>query len=285
MDIAFVYPLDLVHYTPRGGLTINNEDPDYPIENAQCNIAALKAKTTSKSAIKLYIDPSYGTEGSYYKPTITGFMNHNFSGGTYDLLASDFWDYENNTLLDPVTLQSGVPIRALDTIYVSDIIPVASYRYFEIDLSSATSVDDHFEFGRVILSEPLTHCFEAGVESNYMQISTPESFRRERGYEFLNMSNRTPGGIRWNSPLAEKIERFKLDWKAVEGDDIIDKLKELLFATLGDGCPIVFLPHFSGTLPLPLADRECHYVYLEPGFTWEDTWDKLYMENVSLVLK
>jgi hypothetical protein len=285
MNIAFLYPHDLVHYTPRGGLNINNEDPDYPIENAQINIAALKAKTTSKSAIKLYVDPSYGTEGSYYDPTITGFMNHNFSGGTYDLYGSYYWDYGSGGLLDPISLQSAIPIRALDTIYISSIIPNLGLRYFMFDLSNATSADDHLEFGRVILSEPLTHCFKAGVESNYMEISTPESYRRERGYEFLNMSNRTPGGIRWNAPLAEKIELFKLDWKAVSGMDIVDKLKELYAAALGDGHPVVFLPHFSGTLPLPVADRECHYVYLEPGFTWEDSWDKKYTENISLILK
>jgi len=285
MNIAFIYPLDLVHYTPRGGLTINNEDPDYPIVNAQSNIAALKAKTTSKSAIKLYLNPSYGTEGRYYSPTITAFMNHNFSGGTYNLLASTYWDYGNNTLLNPTTLQSSVPIRALDTIYIAASTPPYDYRYFEIDLSNATSADDHFEFGRVILSEPLTQCFESGVESNYMWITTPESFRRERGYEFLNLSNRTPGGIRWNSPLAEKIERFKLDWKASSGTDIVTKLKELYMSTLGDGHPVVFLPHFSGTLPLPVADRECHYVYLEPGLKWEDSWDNLYTENISLSMR
>lgn len=285
MNIAFLYPHDLVHYTPRGGLNINNEDLDYPIENAQINIAALKAKTTAKTAIKLYIDPSYGTEGRYYKPTITGFMNHNFSGGTYELFGSEFWDYEGGTLFEPETLQTAVPIRALDTIYISPFVPVNGKRYFEIDLSNVTSADDHLEFGRVILSEPLTHCFAAGVETNYMWITTPESYRRERGYEFLNMSNRTQGGIRWNSQLAEKIERFKLDWKAVTGTDIVDKIKELYFAALGDGHPVVFLPHFSGTLPLPAADRECHYVYIEPGFTWEDSWDKKYTENISLVLK
>lgn len=221
-------------------IVLTNEDSDFPIENSQDEQVALCTRTSAKVAIKYQFDL-----GSALQPQIFAILNHNFSGGTFDINSYTANDYTTGK----TAVAASVAIRLLDT-YHRMSAPTAR-QYWELDLTSATSADSIFEFGRVM------------VYSDRTSLNEVQDIRRSREYRFRNIINTTIFGVRHTHKVQKRQEMFGLRWARRKGTYMPGDLRTLYEAVYGDAHPFLFIPNGNETA--------CYYVYAESELLkWTD---------------
>lgn len=214
-------------------ITITSIDSNYPDTNLANENVALATRTTAKVAIKLQIDL-----GSAKQPQIFAILNHNFSGGTYDINSYTAADYATGK----TAVEANKAVRLLDMYHRESAAPTAR-QYWEWDFTNCTSADTYFEIGRAM------------IFSDRTALTYAEDFTRGRGYGYRNIINETAFGTRWAYKLAEKRERFELTWGTRLSTTVVTELRTLYEAVYGDAHPFLFLPDITGT--------DCYYGYLE----------------------
>lgn len=221
-DINAAYIID--DYVDDSTVTMVDEDSDYPVEKSQSSQVADTTRSTAKVGVKFRIDA-----GENITPDVFAVLNHNFSGGTYDIYhyTADDWATGKTAL---VTNQS---IRSLDMFYRDLSAP--SKQYWEFDFSNITSLDAFLEWGRIMVS------------SDYVQFTDVEDVQHIRALEFKNITNTTLYGVRWVYAAARERERFTLTWAIKPGTTARDELRTLYSAAYGNAIPFIFIPNISET--------------------------------------
>ena len=216
-----------------GSLSITDEAAGFSVNNTQTEQVSQVCRTSSKVGIKyrFYLGPQY------YSPRIFAVLNHNLTGGTFDINSYTWAGYGG-----PKTKIATVPVRALD-MYHWQIANPASQMYWEFDFTNSTTPASYIEIGRCM-------CYH-GYDIRGANI---EDFRVIRRYEFRNIVNTTAHGVRWVHKVAEKIEHFNLTWGRRAGDSLKTDLMDLYEKTHGDAHPFLYVPSQLST--------DCYYVYL-----------------------
>jgi hypothetical protein len=246
---------DYVKGLAAGAISLTSEDSNYPRTNLQNEQVALCARTTAKVAVKLQF-----TLDSAKALQIFAVLNHNFSGGTFDINSYEEPDFATGK----ITVETKA-IRLLD-VYHREASAPAARQYWEFDFSSATSADSYFEIGRAMLYD------------DAVQITEAENFSVGRGYGYRNIVNETPYGVRWVHKLAGPRERFLLQWgeRAASGA-VHTELRALYAATNGGAHPILYVPDLAAT--------GCYCVYIEdPELLYRELWAAAHVGGFSLGL-
>lgn len=235
-------------------IAITSEDStNYPETNLQNENVALATRTTAKVAIKLQVDL-----GSAKAPQIFAILNHNFSGGTYDINSYTAADFATGK----TTVESAKAIRALDMYHREASAPTAR-QYWEWDFTNCTSADSYFEIGRAMMFSDRT------------ALTYAEDFVRGRGYGYRNIINQTAFGTRWVHKLTEKRERFELAWGTRLSTTIATEMRTLYETVYGDAHPFLFIPDITGT--------DCYYGYLEqPELMYQEMYATVHTGGITM---
>lgn len=247
---------DYIKDLAGASIALTDEDSDYPTENSQDEQVALCTRTSAKVAIKYQVDL-----GSAKTPQIFAILNHNFSGGTYDINSYTADDYSTGK----IAVEANKAIRLLDTYHREASAP-ASRQYWELDLTNATSAASIFEFGRVM------------IYSDWTQLNEVQDIRRTREYRFRNIINITLFGIRHAHKIQKRQEMFGLTWRRRIGTNMPGDLRTLYEAVYGDAHPFFFTPNISAA--------DFYYVYAESEILkWTDfNLPTAFAENLELTL-
>lgn len=216
-------------------------DANFPVANMQNRQVALTTRTDAKVAVKIQIDLG-ATIGTQYMKT-WAILNHNFSGGTFDINSYTAADFTTGK----VTEADDVSVRLLDV--YKHIAAPSQRRYWEIDLTNVTTADTYFEIGYLM------------GYSSYITLTEPYNIRQNRGYGFRNITNETTHGIRWTHKIYEKRESFSLIWEMRNDTYMPSEIKTLYDTVYGDAYPFLFIPQNDET--------PCYYVYIaNPELIW-----------------
>jgi len=229
-NTAYLYE-DWIKDLGAAAIAITNEDTNYPEANLQNEQIALRTWTTDKVGIKFQFDL-----GSAKQPQAFAILNHNFSGGTFDINSYTANDYSTGK----TTVEDDKAVRLLDVYHREASAPTAR-RYWEFDFTNCTSADSVFKIGRLI------------AYSDFTQLQQIPDVESSRSYGYRNIINETPYGIRWVHKLSKNQERFTLNWSIRTDANVPAELKTLFEAVYGDAHPFVFVPN--------LANTACYYVY------------------------
>lgn len=221
-------------------ITLTSEDSDnYPVANSQDEQVALTTRTTAKVSIKYQVEFA-----SARQPKIFAILNHNFSGGTFDINSYTADDFTTGK----VAVEANKAVRLLDVYHRETSAPTAQ-KYWELDLTNVTSADSYFEFGRVMMYSDVTQLLE------------PKDIERQRGYGYKNIINVTPYGTRWVHKLTKNVEQFQLNWSVRDNTNIPTEHRTLFETVYGDAHPFLFIPD--------LASTDCFYCYIDqPSLNW-----------------
>ena len=240
---AYLYD-DWVKDLTSSDVTLTSEDSDYPVTNAMNECVADVARTTAKVSIKIQIDL-----GSSQTPQAFAILNHNFSGGTFDINSYTAADFSTGK----TTVESAKAVTTLDVYHRESSAP-ASRQYWELDLSSVTSAASYFQFGRVM------------VYSDFTSLSDAEDWDRGRAYGFRSILNKTAFGVVWAHKLEEKREEFGLKWTFDDPTNMPGELRTLYDSIHGQAHPFLYVPD--------LANTDCHYVRCTADkLTWREYVD------------
>jgi len=250
-ELAYLYN-DWVKDLAAGNITITNEDSNYPTENLQDEEVAETCRTTAKVAIKLQFDM-----GASVQPKIFAILNHNFSGGTFDINSYTANDFSTGK----VTVESAAAIRLLDTYHLEANAPTAQ-QYWEIDLTNATSADSYFEIGRVM------------IYSDVVTLNEIEHYKKNVSINYKNIINQTEYGIRYaHKLLANEINTFDLTWKNRTSNEV----KTLFKTVFGSAYNFLWIGDKSAV--------DCYYVHIaSDSLQWVDVFRETYIEDIGITL-
>lgn len=247
---AYLYD-DWIKDLSAGAIAITDEDSDYPETNLQGEQVASCTRTTAKVAIKFQFD-----FGVARQPQAFAVLNHNFSGGTFDINSYTADDYATGK----ITVENDKTMRLLDCYHRESSAP-ATRRYWEFDFTNCTSNDIYFEIGRHM------------AYSDFTQLQEPQESKGGRGYGYKNIVNETTYGVRWVHKLTKNKERFLLHWSVRTDADIPGELRALFESVFGDAHPFFYVPDLDST--------DGYYVYCNQN---ELTWNEFVeLSNSTLV--
>lgn len=242
-------------------VSLTDEDPNFPAENAKTEEAALCARTLSgyTTAIKFQISLI-----SPQAPRIFGLVNHNLATGTIDINS-----YTASNFTTGKVKIATLDVRELDLAYYAVAAPAAR-SYWEYDFTNAVPLargvfQEYFvELGRAML-------YGAVCDADLAII---EDYKRSHAHEFSNIVNETPWGARWVHNVESRREKIKLTWGARLGTTVRDAFRTLFALTDGDARPFLMIPD--------LALTECFYGYVtERSLSWVESWIDYATEDLS----
>ena len=212
-------------------ISITSEDDDWPTENSQNENVAITTKTDGVTANVKYRVKM----GSSVVPRIFMLLNHNLTGGTYDVNSYTAGDYSTGK----ITVINDASFRLLDTYeYIS--VP-ASRQYWEWDLTNATTGDGYIQLGRVM------------AYSDLVAFTDVEDWEQTRGFGFKNIINETLHGIRYVHKLYAEREEYLIRWKTRTAANLPTELRTLFSDIYGNAHPFAFIPD--------IAETPLYYVY------------------------
>jgi len=199
--------------------------------------AAQTTRTTAKVAIKLQIDM-----GASRAPKVLAILNHNFSGGTFDINSYTAVDFTTGK----VTVESAKAVRLLDVYHLESAAPTGQ-QYWEIDLTNATSADSYFEFGRVMIA------------ADVVTLTEQEDYNKQVRNTYRNIVNQTAYGVRYvHRILTQKINSFDLQWTNRSSNE----LTTLIDTVYGSAYNFLWIPDktLAPCYYVHLADDELEYI-------------------------
>jgi hypothetical protein len=253
---AYLYN-DWVKELDAAYVSATEEDADFLVENICDEELSLVYRSVAKVGVKIRIDL-----GSAKLPKIFYLGNHNFTGGAFDINS-----YTANDWATGKTTLETQAVRLKDVYHYE--LPGAARQYWEFDLTNVNCTTHAFlSVGRIMLY------------SDYTLLTEIEDEERERGYEFRNIVNETPFGVRWVHRMTEKRETFGLKWSIRNQATSLlpGELKTLMDTTYGSAYPFMYIPDVS------LDD--CYYVRMEAdSLNWLEHHASEYVGGLKIVLK